>query len=241
MTRFSSIQEEWFEIWGLDRNVLCLEQQIRDGISSLLKRLHLTWRQKVLFLHTIISNQGSLPSNFRPYLKSLLDYADDPTLGSLIRLIGWELAEKYRHLYGSLPHPELAAAFTCTQAFVDLPMKARIHLVANYTCYEEGDSSTGSLRFTPEINEARRRTHLQTVRFLSLIAGEYSLWNPSWGTSTVRALATQIYQTQDFSVMLFLADALQDAGCDHQPTLDYLCSEGPFFRGIFLLDKILKK
>src|SRR5688572_30566131 len=44
-------------------------------------------------------------------------------------------------------------------------------------------------------------------------------WKPEWFTSTVRDLARHIYDARDFAAMPILADALQDAGCDHQLVL----------------------
>jgi hypothetical protein len=41
----------------------------------------------------------------------------------------------------------------------------------------------------------------------------------SWRTSTVVALAAQMYGSRDFSAMPILADALQDAGCEDEDVL----------------------
>jgi hypothetical protein len=38
--------------------------------------------------------------------------------------------------------------------------------------------------------------------------------------------------------MPILADALQDAGCSEETILEHLRSPGPFFRGLFILDRI---
>jgi hypothetical protein len=51
-------------------------------------------------------------------------------------------------------------------------------------------------------------------------------------------LGHQIYDSRDFSLMPILADALQDAGCDAAPILEHLYSPGPFFLGMYILDKI---
>ena len=44
---------------------------------------------------------------------------------------------------------------------------------------------------------------------------------PSQLTSTALALVRQMYEGHDFSAMPVLADALQDAGCDHDDLLDH--------------------
>ncbi len=50
--------------------------------------------------------------------------------------------------------------------------------------------------------------------------------DPKWLTSTVLALAQQMYDSRDFSAMPILADALQDAGCDNNEILNHCRGEG---------------
>jgi len=64
---------------------------------------------------------------------------------------------------------------------------------------------------------------------------------PSWLTSTVVALARQIYDSRDFSAMPILADALQDAGCDNEAILDHCRGPGPHVRGCWVVDLLLGK
>jgi hypothetical protein len=65
--------------------------------------------------------------------------------------------------------------------------------------------------------------------------------DPSWLTSTVVALAQQMYDSRDFSAMPILADALQDAGCDNEEILNHCRGEGVHVRGCWLVDLILGK
>ena len=65
--------------------------------------------------------------------------------------------------------------------------------------------------------------------------------DPSWRTSTVTTLATQMYDSRDFSAMPILADALQDAGCDSTDVLDHCRSPGPHVRGCWAVDWALRK
>jgi hypothetical protein len=65
--------------------------------------------------------------------------------------------------------------------------------------------------------------------------------NPSWLTSTVSALAMQMYDSRDFSAMPILADALQDSGCGDEDILNHCRGPGPHVRGCFLIDLILAK
>ncbi|HEV3436425.1 MAG TPA: hypothetical protein VG122_03635 [Gemmata sp.] len=65
--------------------------------------------------------------------------------------------------------------------------------------------------------------------------------DPSWLTSTVVSLASQMYDSRDFSAMPILADALQDAGCDNEDVLNHCRVEGVHVRGCFVVDRLLGK
>jgi hypothetical protein len=65
--------------------------------------------------------------------------------------------------------------------------------------------------------------------------------DPSWCTSTVVALASQMYESREFSPMPILADALQDAGCDNADVLDHCRGPGPHVRGCWVVDLVLGK
>jgi hypothetical protein len=67
-------------------------------------------------------------------------------------------------------------------------------------------------------------------------------FDPSWRTSTVVALAQQMYESRDFAPMPILADALQDAGCDHPDILAHCRDPVPaHVRGCWVVDLILGK
>jgi hypothetical protein len=61
---------------------------------------------------------------------------------------------------------------------------------------------------------------------------------PAWRTSTVVALAQQMYDARDFAVMPILGDALQDAGCDSDDILDHCRGPGPHVRGCWVVDLV---
>src|SRR5580700_456177 len=65
--------------------------------------------------------------------------------------------------------------------------------------------------------------------------------DPSWLTSTVLALAQQMYDSRDFSPMPILADALQDAGCDNEEILIHCRQPVEHVRGCFVVDLLLGK
>lgn len=65
--------------------------------------------------------------------------------------------------------------------------------------------------------------------------------DPLWRTATAAALARQMYESRDFSAMPILADALQDAGCDHEEILAHCRGRAPHVRGCWVVDLLLLK
>jgi hypothetical protein len=67
-------------------------------------------------------------------------------------------------------------------------------------------------------------------------------FSPSWRTDTAVALARQMYEGRDFSLMPILADALQDAGCDDEEMLRH-CRDASqvHVRGCWVVDLVLGK
>ena len=65
---------------------------------------------------------------------------------------------------------------------------------------------------------------------------------PAWRTDTVVPLARTMYESRDFSAMPILADALEDAGCDHADILDH-CRDTALahVRGCWVVDLVLGK
>jgi len=67
------------------------------------------------------------------------------------------------------------------------------------------------------------------------------VFDPVWRNDTVLSLAKHIYESRDFSVMPILADALQDAGCEHVEILTHCRGDGPHVRGCWVVDLVLDK
>lgn len=67
------------------------------------------------------------------------------------------------------------------------------------------------------------------------------IFNPTWRTSTVSALARQIYDSRNFATMPILADALEDTGCRNEDILEHCRSAGPHVRGCWVVDLVLGK
>jgi len=64
---------------------------------------------------------------------------------------------------------------------------------------------------------------------------------PRWLASTVHSLAAGIYAERAFDRMPILADALEDAGCDHADILNHCRGDGPHVRGCWVVDLLLGK
>lgn len=58
-------------------------------------------------------------------------------------------------------------------------------------------------------------------------------------TSTVLAIARQMYESRDFAAMPLLADALEEAGCENQDVLTHCLGEHAHVRGCWVIDLIL--
>ena len=68
-----------------------------------------------------------------------------------------------------------------------------------------------------------------------------SEFRPEWRTSTVVALAREIYYSRDHAMMPVLADALEDAGCDDERVLGHCRGPGLHVRGCWVVDCVLGK
>jgi hypothetical protein len=66
-------------------------------------------------------------------------------------------------------------------------------------------------------------------------------FDPQWRTATVIAIARGMYEAGDFSAMLILADALEDAGCMDTVTLEHCRGGSTHVRGCWVVDRILGK
>ena len=65
--------------------------------------------------------------------------------------------------------------------------------------------------------------------------------NPAWLTPTVTGLAAAIYDERAFDRMPVLADALEEAGCDHPDVLAHCRGEDIHERGCWVLDLVIGK
>lgn len=83
----------------------------------------------------------------------------------------------------------------------------------------------------------------QAVLFRDIVGNPFQPveFDPAWRTTTVVSIAKTMYDSRDFSPMPMLADALQDAGCEHADILNHCRSKGPHVRGCWVVDLVLGK
>jgi hypothetical protein len=93
-----------------------------------------------------------------------------------------------------------------------------------------------------EVFNAERLTRLQLRQdVLGPFPFRPVIADPSWLTSTVVQIAGGIYQERAFDRLPYLADALQDAGCENADVLDHCRRPGPHVRGCWVVDLVLGK
>jgi hypothetical protein len=68
-----------------------------------------------------------------------------------------------------------------------------------------------------------------------------NFFDPVWITSTVFTLSRQIYDSQDYSLMPILADALQDANCNEYEILNHCRLHHEHSRGCWVVDCLLSR
>jgi hypothetical protein len=66
-------------------------------------------------------------------------------------------------------------------------------------------------------------------------------FDPAWRSETAVSLASSIYEERAFDRMPILADALEEAGCDHADVLAHCRGPGPHARGCWVIDGVLSK
>jgi hypothetical protein len=98
-----------------------------------------------------------------------------------------------------------------------------------------------SERLPPEVTAGEREQQARLLRNIFGNPFRPVSTDPGWLTSTVVALARGIYDDRAFDRLPILADALQDAGCEHPDVLDHCRGSGPHVRGCWVVDLLLGK
>lgn len=103
----------------------------------------------------------------------------------------------------------------------------------------EAEVGLSSERYNPVIN-AEGRAELPLLHDVFGNPFRPVAFNPAWRTDVSLSLAKQMYESRDFSAMPILADALQDAGCDHPDVLAHCRGEGRHVQGCWVIDLIIE-
>jgi hypothetical protein len=89
---------------------------------------------------------------------------------------------------------------------------------------------------------AERRALAALLRCVMGNPFRLSTFSPKWRTDTAVSLARTMYDAREFSAMPILADALQDAGCDHDDILSHCRNTSlTHVRGCWVVDLVLGK
>ena len=120
--------------------------------------------------------------------------------------------------------PKLAAALSLS---LNAEHKFLIHVAGNAACLTEAKNNP---------DEQEQRIQVQLLDDIFANPFHPITLSPSWLTSTVIALANQMYDTRDFSAMPILADALEESGCCESQILEHCRGSGPHTRGCWVLD-----
>jgi len=102
----------------------------------------------------------------------------------------------------------------------------------------------GNLAFEPVPEWRKTEQCALAVLFRDVVGNPFrpASIDMMWSTSTVTALAQQMYDSRDFSAMPILADALQDAGCDNDDILNHCRHANAIHvRGCWVIDLVLGK
>jgi hypothetical protein len=95
--------------------------------------------------------------------------------------------------------------------------------------------------------QARKNNPMAEVEYAEFLRDIFGnpfrpvVFDSAWRTSAAVAVASQMYDSRDFTAMPILADALQDAGCENADILTHCRGPGPHARGCWVVDHILGK
>ena len=98
----------------------------------------------------------------------------------------------------------------------------------------------------PEFAAIRERTELEWGELVRCIYGANPfhpvVFDPRWRSESAVVLARTAYDTRDFTLLPILADALEEAGCDHADVLAH-CRDpkASHARGCWVVDLVLNK
>jgi len=157
----------------------------------------------------------------------------------------WQLVEEYKRLdpgtnsvamRGDFVHPQTYAA-----EMVEYCLLSDASSAATYVTFSGASASAGTCDEDEPQFKAEFEAQAALVREIFGNPFRPVTFEAEWRTSTVLALARQMYESSDFSVAPILADALEDSGCDNADILNHCRGPGPHVRGCWVCDLVLSK
>jgi hypothetical protein len=129
-----------------------------------------------------------------------------------------------------------AAAFCLTRYGIENPLLAAQGASENGIDAARFHAGTGTASSEAVLQAAWLRDIFPSPFRPKFVSRDWFAWN----AATATTLAEQMYQSQDFSAMPLLADALQDAGCDCDDILNH-CRDAnaTHVRGCWVCDLVL--
>ncbi len=119
-------------------------------------------------------------------------------------------------------------------------MRGLIQLAWLYATHERSHSLGTSTEFFHTM-KAEETAQTSLFSCISGRLGEIYIPDLTWLTDTVRGIASQCYDSRDFTGLPILADALEDAGCTDPVLLDHCRTPTFHARGCWAIDAILGK
>jgi hypothetical protein len=102
-------------------------------------------------------------------------------------------------------------------------------------------AKAAAVAVTQETRHLLQRDQCEWLRCLFTNPFRPAAFAPAWRSETAVALASAIYAERAFDRLPILADALEEAGCDHADILAHCRGPGPHARGCWVVDGVLGK
>jgi hypothetical protein len=181
-------------------------------------------------------------ASFKRLLRALPDPRQQRGVEILEQMAeGTVTANKRRETVTDVRHAIPPDDWVDTQPAID-----HLHYVALmlYREFVSSSIATHALSATAGLanGDAERKEQAELLRDIFGNPFRLVAFDPAHLTSTAVALASQMYESRDFSAMPILADALQDAGCDNDDILNH-CRDPKqvHVRGCWVVDLVLGK
>jgi hypothetical protein len=135
---------------------------------------------------------------------------------------------------GDFVHPETYAAVMVGYCLLPDASAAATFVPFSAAAAIAGTPSEGDPRYQAEF-----AAYAGLVRCIYANPLRPVAFDLAWRTERTIGIAARMYDERDFAAMPILADALQDAGCEHDAILAHCRGPGPHVRGCWVVDLLL--